>query len=167
MSKKTPEKVDELPPKRNLSREKFEVHIGALLEGPYDQLLEAVQSLNSAIAVEIAGQLSGSDGKPWQELGERVFGNPSKYFSEGDSGLFEFGASRMDGADIDVFEVGGLPWTDDINDGVWGNTNWEELFSCCPEVNFEEEETIDEVPGQSDTYFTVSISQPTTIREGA
>lgn len=139
--------------------EEFRTKIERLFEGPYDQLLEAVLFLRERITEgRKSGEPEGS--KAWEQVESNVFGDANRLFDVQDNGWCEFSASRMDGPNIDIFEVSGLPWTDDINDGVWGNTNWESLFYCCPEVDFQEEETIDEVPGQSDTYFTISIHDP-------
>jgi hypothetical protein len=137
----------------------FRAKLERLFDGPYDQLLEAVLFLRERIVEPRNG--AGAEGSaPWEQVEIDVFGDAERLFAVAENGWCEFRASRMDGPNIDVFAVSGLPWTDDINDGVWGNTNWEALFQCCPEVDFQEEETIDEVPGQSDTYFTVSIHDP-------
>ena len=131
----------------------------ALVEGPNDQLLEAVIFLGQRItACRKADDPEGL--ASWEKVEIEVFGDADRLFEVAENSGCEFSASRMDGPNIDVFEVSGLPWTDAINDGVWGNTNWEELFYCCPEVDLQEEETIDEIPGQTDTYFTVSIHNP-------
>jgi hypothetical protein len=137
----------------------FHNKLERLFDGPYDQLLEAVLFLRERIVeYRNAGDAEGS--APWEQVEIDVFGDAERLFEVSENGWCEFTASRMDGPSIDVFEVSGLPWKDDISDGVWGNTNWEALFQCCPEVDFQEQETIDEMPGQSDTYFTVSIHDP-------
>jgi hypothetical protein len=127
-----------------------------LIQGPYNELLEASLFLNRMIH-ESLKKASSEDQSAWEQVEIDVFGDPESLFKFGDSGWAEFRASRMNGPGIDVFDVSGLPRTDDLNDGVWGKTNWVDLFSWCPEVYLQELETIDEVPGQSDTYFTVNI----------
>jgi len=137
----------------------YRAKLERLYDGPCDQLLEAVLFLSQRIHENRKVALSDVSAS-WEQVEIDVFGDAKRLFDVAENGWCEFSASRMDGPNIDVFEVSGLPWTDDINDGVWGNTNWEELFRCCPEVDFKEEETIDEVPGQSDTYFTISVHDP-------
>lgn len=137
----------------------FSAKLEQLLDGPYDQLLEALHFLKEQI-VESQNAKDAEGSPSWEQLEITVFGDAKRLFDVAGNGWYEFSASRMDGPDIDIFQVSGLPCTDEISDGVWGNTNWEELFSCCPEVDLQEEETIDEIPGQSDTYFTVSVHDP-------
>jgi hypothetical protein len=137
----------------------FRTKLERLLDGPYDQLLEAIHFLMERI-VESQNGADAEASALWEQVEIDAFGDAKRLFDVAENGWCEFSASRMDGPDIDIFQVSGLPCTDEISDGVWGNTNWEELFSCCPEVDLQEEETIDEIPGQSDTYFTVSVHDP-------
>jgi len=66
----------------------------------------------------------------------------------------------MDGPYVDVLQVAGLPSTDMLSYGVWENANWITLLQCCPSVCIEEQESIDEVPGQSDTFYWCEIEAP-------
>ena len=144
-SEKTPEELKEL--------------LTLFQEGPYAQLLEVVQCLNANIYQE-QKPLMDTVGHPWTALEAMTFGNPTKLIPPNSDGSFSFRASRMDGPYPSLDEIANLPWTDELNDGVWGNANWERILDSCPSVSVEEDYTLDEIPGQSDTYFNISVSDP-------
>jgi|GEM_PF-1775199 len=129
--------------------------IASCLEGPYDELLDAVRHLHGKI---VSASESGRSG--WLALENRLFGNPARFFQKVRGGGFRFGASLMDGPDVDVFEVAGLRSTDELHDGVWGETNWNTLLGNCPAVDVDEQYSLDEIPGQSDTYYWCEVTDP-------
>lgn len=130
-----------------------------LMHGPYDQLREACNLLEELVDLE--DELGVPDDRaPWREVERSLFGETVAELDVGSDGLASFSASRMDGPSVDLIRVSGLPDSDELSDCLWSATNWENLLASCEQADVVEAVTIDEVPGYSDTYFTVSIADP-------
>lgn len=148
----------EIPSRWSNSPREFEQQIVPILEGPYDELLDAIKYLSTRVV----------DGLPksdvtlnlWLELEEKLFGNPSNYLRRVENGSIGFGASLIEGPDISIFGVSGLVESDELHYGLWGETNWQDILNSCSSVCIYEDYSIDGMPGQSDTYFVVSVSEP-------
>lgn len=128
----------------------------ACLKGPYERLSACVDVLHSQI--EQAG--NDEHRQAWLDAERQLFGDPAAHLQQSDEFGLHFTASSMDGPDVDFFAIAGLPDTDELNDGFWGKSNWEELIECCPSASLSEEYEVDDCPGYSDSYSTFEVSDP-------
>lgn len=135
--------------------ERFLEEIASRLEGPYKELLEAVRHLNKKISEGDTTKTSH-----WLALESRLFGDPASLFEEKSGYGLGFSASLIDGPYVDIFMVAGLRNTDELSDGVWGNANWLTILESCWAVSIEEQESIDEFPGQNDTFYWCEVADP-------
>ena len=67
---------------------------------------------------------------------------------------FEFTGTLMEGPEIDLIELSGLKITEEQEQQIWDQINSRDLLMSCPCVDEIEEESIDDAPGLSDTYFS-------------
>lgn len=73
---------------------------------------------------------------------------------EGNS-RFEFTASLVDGPyDIDLVKEASLQLSEADEKRLWNKTNWQSLLDECPSVNLVAKEEVDEMPGQSDVFYS-------------
>ena len=67
---------------------------------------------------------------------------------------FVFNGSLIEGLDVDLVEISGLKLTDEEIERIWDNISPRDLIVdnelWCEEIELHE---IDEVPGQSDSYY--------------
>jgi len=97
---------------------------------------------------------------PWRTLERKLFRDPHKLLEENDGYGRGSGASLIEGPNADLFEIAGLPRTDELSDHLWDEYNWQSLLNECPSVTCIEDSEIDEMPGMSDAYFWVAVDFP-------
>jgi hypothetical protein len=69
-------------------------------------------------------------------------------------------ASLINGTAVGVFALAGIEETDELSDRLWGTHNWRSVLDSCPAAEVMEVGEHDDVPGMSDVYFWVRISDP-------
>lgn len=75
-----------------------------------------------------------------------------------------FFASLMDGPSVNLFEVAGLEYSDELHDRVWGRYNWQSLIGECGSATVIETGGQDDMPGMSDTFYWVSVDDEELFR---
>lgn len=88
---------------------------------------------------------------------ERV-GDRASLLVDLDADIRGFRASLMNGPDINIFALAGFAGRDDVESAVWEETNWKGLVENCSYATLIEVGDCDEVPGQSDVFYEVQVS---------
>ena len=68
-------------------------------------------------------------------------------------GRFTFTGTLIEGPDLDLEELSGLALSDAEWEAVWNKINHRDLVLSCPSCMEIELDEVDEIPGQSDSYF--------------
>jgi len=76
-----------------------------------------------------------------------------------------FSATLIDGLSINIFEISGLNYSEELSDAIWGNHNWQTLIDQCSSATIISLSEQDLVPGQSDEIFWIAIDDPIKFKQ--
>ncbi|MCA8976287.1 MAG: hypothetical protein KDC98_16330 [Planctomycetes bacterium] len=137
---------------------RLQADLESLSPDQVQQVLEGIESWNHPDILSLlrllhqkCGTAGGRSASAWRWVEERLFGDPTRIVD----GAFD--ASLMDGPSVDLLEVAGLPYSDELSDAVWANHNWQSLLDECRGVLCEEVGEQDDIPGMSDAFYSVGI----------
>ncbi len=146
-----------------MSHEREAIELWKTLEGVVtwtDEKRNALAHLHSAARSEARGAGPRARSGPWRDLERRLFGDPGRLTSNDEENGQGFSASLMNGTAVGIFELAGIEDTDELSDRLWGNHNWQSVLDSCPAAEVIQLGEHDDVPGMSDVYFWVRISDP-------
>lgn len=146
-----------------MSHEREAIELGKTLEGVVtwtDEKRNALAHLHSAARSEARGAGPRVRSGPWRDLERRLFGDPGRLMSINEENGQGLSASLINGTAVGVFALAGIEETDELSDRLWGTHNWRSVLDSCPAAEVMEVGEHDDVPGMSDVYFWVRISEP-------
>jgi hypothetical protein len=75
-----------------------------------------------------------------------------------------FFASLIDGPSLDLFDIAGLEYSDELHDKVWGRHNWKSLLEECGSATIIETGDQDDAPGMSDIFYWITVDDEELFR---
>lgn len=96
----------------------------------------------------------------WQSLEQELYGTPDEHLEDDADQGRGFGASLMDGPSVSLIGVSGLSRSDQLQDHLWDDHNWQSLLEECHSVSTVEVGQQDDVPGMSDVFYWVPVDNP-------
>ncbi len=122
------------------------------LEGPFTSFAEAASSVGLYVERDATRKIwppeaSAESSKPGGAEVDDI--RPRERADE----AFVFRGTRMEGPDVDITSLAGLDLTEAEQEMLWDAVNERDLLLSCPCVTEIEEDTIDDAPGLSDSYY--------------
>ena len=96
---------------------------------------------------------------PYERLERQLFGDPSTLLSHHEEHELGFGASLIEGPDIDLFALAGLHLSPYLQEAL-DDHNWQSILLDCYAAECMEVDEQDDLPGMSDVFYWVCVEDP-------